>query len=114
MLPKMNLGKGPNEESIAWYLFIWGMFSIMMFIGTLKSSPWSLVFVFFLVVVLFFLLAAENWTGNINLGKAAGIVGIVCGSSAIYTASGEILNDVYGRTILPLFKRKPPAPKKKE
>lgn len=78
-----------------------------MFVGTLKKSPWALVFVFFTVVILFFLLAAHNWTENKPLGKAAGIEGIICGLSAIYTAFGEILNEVYGRTIIPLGIRTP-------
>lgn len=107
MIPKLNLGAAPSADGLAWYLFIWGIFSTMMFVGTLKQAPWALVFVFFTVVILFFLLAAENWTENAKVGKAAGIEGIICGLSAIYTASGEVLNEIWGRTILPLGIRVP-------
>jgi succinate-acetate transporter protein len=112
ILPKMGYGTASSPESMGWYLFIWGVFSTCMFIGTLKKAPYALVFVFFTVVILFFLLAAHNWTESVPLGKAAGIEGVICGLSAIYTAFGEILNETYGRTILPLGVRTPPTVKK--
>ena len=31
-----------------------------------------------------------------------GYEGIVCGLSAIYTGLAQVLNEVYGRTVLPL------------
>jgi len=102
ILPNWNASAAANHESMAWYLFIWGVFSTCMFVGTLKKSPWALVIVFLTVVVLFFLLASYYWTLNPDVLKAAGIEGIICGLSAIYTAFGEILNETYGRTILPL------------
>ncbi len=107
MLPKMGLADATNPEGMAFYLFIWGVFSTCMFIGTLKKAPYALVFVFFTVVILFFMLASHYWTESVKLGKAAGIEGVICGLSAIYTAFGEILNETYGRTILPLGVRAP-------
>jgi succinate-acetate transporter protein len=32
----------------------------------------------------------------------AGYEGIVCGSSAFYLAIAEVLNEVYGKTLLPV------------
>jgi uncharacterized protein len=78
-----------------------------MFIGTLKKAPYALVFVFFTVVILFFLLAAHYWSESAKVLHAAGIEGVICGLSAIYVAFGEILNEVYGRTIIPLGVRVP-------
>lgn len=107
IIPKMGYGTASDANSLAWYLFIWGIFSTCMFVATLKKAPIALSFVFFTVVLLFMLLAAHNWTESANLGKAAGIEGVICGLSAIYTAFGEILNETYGRTILPLGIRTP-------
>lgn len=107
MLPKMGVATATDPTAMGCYLFIWGVFSTCMFIGTLKKAPWALAFVFFTVVVLFFLLAAHYWTESEKLGKAAGIEGIICGLSALYVAFGEILNEVYGRTMIPLGIRVP-------
>ena len=52
--------------------------------------------------MLFFLLAAKDFTGNAALGTFAGFEGIFCGSSAIYLAMAEVLNEKFGRTILPI------------
>ena len=107
MLPKTGYATATNESGMAFYLFIWGIFSLFLFIGTLKKAPWALVFVFFTVFVLFFLLAAHFWSESPTVLKAAGIEGIICGLAAIYTAFGEMLNEIYGQTILPLGTRSP-------
>jgi succinate-acetate transporter protein len=72
-----------------------------MFIGTLKANR-ALQFVFGSLVVLLWLLAVRDWFGNETIGKIAGWEGIVCGSSAIYLAMAEVLNEKFGRTVLPI------------
>ena len=106
-LPKMGIVAATDPMGMAFYLFIWGCFSLCMFIGTWKKSPYALVFVFFTVVILFWLLAAHYWSESEKVGQAAGIEGVICGLSAIYVAFGEILNETYGRTIIPLGVRVP-------
>ena len=96
-----------DGTALGCYMFIWGVFSTMMFIGTiLKRAPWALTFVFFTVWVLFYLLAAHFWSENKKVLQAAGIEGVICGLSAIYLACAEVLNSVAGRTILPIGPRK--------
>ena len=34
--------------------------------------------------------------------KIAGYEGIICGLSAVYLAMAEVMNETYGRTILPI------------
>ena len=102
VIPKMGYGAAPDDMSMAFYLFIWGIFSFGMWVATLKKAPIALCFVFFTVWVLFFLLASAHWTKDKKCEQAAGIEGIICGLSAIYVAFGEILNDTYGRIIIPL------------
>jgi hypothetical protein len=72
-----------------------------MFIGTLRLNV-ALQFVFGSLTVLFFLLALGDYTGNTALKHFTGYEGIVCGASAIYTGIAQVLNEVYGKTILPL------------
>jgi hypothetical protein len=54
------------------------------------------------LALLFFLLALGDITGSPAVTRLAGYEGIFCGFSAIYTALAQVLNEVYGTTILPL------------
>ena len=80
----------------------WGVFTAVMFIGTLYLSR-ALQIVFGSLTVLFFLLAIENFT-NASTGfkHAVGWEGILCGASAIYTGLAQVLNELAGRAVLPL------------
>lgn len=65
-LPKM--GFIPEDStSMAAYLAIWGVFTLCMFLGTLKLNR-ALQVIFGSLTVLFFLLAAHKATGNHTLG----------------------------------------------
>ena len=87
---------------MAAYFFMWGLFTFIMFFGTLKANR-AVQFVFMSLAILFFLLTVHELTGNVTLGIITGYEGIICGLSAVYTALAEVLNEVYGKTVLPLF-----------
>jgi succinate-acetate transporter protein len=59
-------------------------------------------FVFLSLTVLFWLLAWRDWSGSTTIGTIAGWEGIACGASAFYLAMAEVLNEVHGRTVLPV------------
>lgn len=103
LLPKTSMGAAlkSSETAVGCYLFMWGLFTLCMFFGTLKLSR-TLQVVFGTLTVLFFLLAISDFTGNAQLRIIAGYEGIVCGMAAFYGSVGIILNDVYGKTVLPL------------
>jgi succinate-acetate transporter protein len=92
-----------DNTAMAAYFFMWGLFTLVMFFGTLKANR-ALQFVFMSLVVLFFLLTAHRLTGDATLLKITGWEGIICGASAVYTGLAEVLNEVYGRTVVPLGK----------
>ena len=91
----------PDDTAMAAYFFMWGMFTLLMFFGTLKANR-AVQFVFASLVVLFFLLTTYRLTGNVDLLMITGIEGIICGASAIYTGIAEVLNEVHNKTVLPL------------
>lgn len=101
LAPGKGWGEATTEGFMGWYFFFWGLFTLIMFIGTLRINR-SLQVVFITLVVLFWLLAIRDWTGSEVVGKIAGWEGIICGLSAIYGAAAQILNEVYGKVILPL------------
>ncbi|WP_440956745.1 acetate uptake transporter [Methanosarcina sp. Mfa9] len=108
LIPKLEvlLGVGfaklaPTPTAFAAYLFMWGLFTFFMFIGTLKANR-ALQVVFLTLTILFFLLAAGNYLGSAAILRIAGFEGILCGFSAIYAALGQVLNEMYGKTVFPL------------
>jgi uncharacterized protein len=58
--------------------------------------------VFGTLVVLFFLLAVAEFTQSPLIRTFAGYEGIVCGLLAMYTSFAQVLNEVYGKKVLPL------------
>ena len=101
ILPKLGLAEATPHAFMAWYLIMWGLFTGFMFIGTLRGN-FVLKFIFASLTVLFFLLAARDFTGSKLIGTIAGFEGIICGLSAIYLAMAEVINEQFGRTVLPI------------
>lgn len=103
-LPKMGF-VADNGTSMAAYLVVWGIFTLFMFIGTLRLSR-ALQIIFGSATVLIFMLAYGKATGNEEVIRLAGFEGIFCGASAMYGGLAQILNELYGRTVMPLGARK--------
>lgn len=101
VFPALGWGTKPSNGSMAAYLFMWGLFTGLMLLGTLRLNR-GLQVIFFTLTILFWLLALGDITGNIIITRIAGYEGIFCGLSAIYVAIAEVLNEVYGRVILPI------------
>jgi len=104
LLPKNLTGvNAPTSGSFAAYFFIWGLFTFVMFFGTLKTNR-ALQFVFMSLAILFFLLTARELTGNSTIATITGYEGIICGLSAVYLALAEVLNDAHKKTMVPIGK----------
>jgi succinate-acetate transporter protein len=101
-LPKADPTWKTTEGALATYLAIWGLFTFGLFIGSLRLSR-AVQFVFGTLVILFALLAIGDFT---EAGPAfkhfTGFEGIFCGLAAFYTGLAQVLNEMYGKTILPL------------
>jgi len=100
VLPKLGMADATPASFMGWYLAVWGIFSVFMTIGTLKSSK-VLTFVFVTLDILFLLLAIRDWTGNELIGHIAGFEGIVCGAAALYLAMAEMIHEKLGTKLLP-------------
>ncbi len=101
IMPKLGLGTAPTAVPMATYLVLWGGFTAVMFVGTLRINR-ALQSVFATLAVLFFLLAIGDVTGSAAIKIVAGYEGILCGGLAIYTGLAQVLNEVYGRIVAPL------------
>lgn len=101
ILPKTGYIQAPDDSSMTAYLVMWGVFTGVLFVGTLKMNR-ALQVVFGSLTVLFFLLAAGDATGNHIIKIIAGYEGIFCGISALYAGLAQVINEVYGKTVAPL------------
>ena len=104
----LPMASKPPVDFVAWYLFIWGLFTFFMFLATLKKD-YTIRFIFLSLSVLFWLLALRDWlaafemeTAQNVVGKIAGWEGIVCGCSAMYYAMAQVINEEWGRSVLPI------------
>jgi succinate-acetate transporter protein len=100
VLPKLGL-QAPNGASMAAYLAMWGLFTAVLFVATLRLNR-ALQVVFGTLTVLFALLAVARATGCEGIARIAGYEGIVCGLSAMYAGLAQVLNEVYGTIVWPL------------
>ena len=102
VLAKLGWGAASNDTAMAAYLAMWGLFTAVMFIGTLRLNR-ALQVVFGTLAILFFLLAYGDYTSaSAGFKHFTGYEGIVCGFSAIYTGLAQVLNELFGKTVLPL------------
>jgi succinate-acetate transporter protein len=95
------LDLGATSTALGYYLLAWGLFTVLMFVGTLRINR-SLQTVFLSLTILFVLLALGEWTGNETITKIAGWEGIFVGLSAVYGSIAQVWNELYGRVILPI------------
>ena len=101
VLPKLGWAPAPSAPSMTAFLGFWGLFTLLLFVGTLKLNR-ALQVVFATLTILFALLAWGEASGNPAVKTIAGYEGLVCGASAIYTGIAQIWNDLFGKKVLPL------------
>jgi succinate-acetate transporter protein len=86
-------------DGLAAILAAWGLFTALMFVGTLRLNR-ALQAVFGTLTLLFFLLAAGEYSTTVH--RIAGWEGILCAATAIYAGWAILVNEVWGRPALPL------------
>lgn len=101
VMPKLGLATAPDKMAMVAYLTMWGLFTSVLFICTLRLNR-ALQVVFASLTVLFFLLAIADYTGSSTIKQIAGFEGVFCGLSAIYAALAQVLNEVYGKVVAPI------------
>jgi len=105
ILPGSTLFTGlnaPSNTAMAAYFFMWGIFTLAMFFGTLKANR-ALQFVFMSLAILFFLLTTRELLGNPQwFNTICGIEGVIVGASAVYLGIAEVLNEAHKKTVLPI------------
>ncbi|MDP4985082.1 acetate uptake transporter [Pseudoalteromonas tunicata] len=101
ILPKLGVAQATPAAYMGCYLFMWGVFTLFMTCATVHFNRVKQA-IFAGLTFLFFLLAARDFTGSELIGVIAAYEGIVVGSLAIYLAMATVINEQFGRTVLPI------------
>jgi len=92
---------GVPAAFVGWWLFMWGVFTFIMWLGSLALNR-AVQLIFLALWITFFLLAAGEWTANAGLHAAGGYVGLLTAVLAFYLAAADVINETHGRTMLPV------------
>lgn len=101
VMPKLGWAPAATAGGMIAYFAMWALFTFLLFIGTLRLNR-GLQVVFASLTLLFLLLIAGEVTGNAGVKMITGYEGILCGLSAIYTGMAQVLNETYGKVVLPI------------
>lgn len=101
VMPDMGMMAPVTGNGMVAYLGIWGAFTCLLFIATLKLNR-ALQLIFATLILLFLLLTIGQLTGSSSVTRLGGYIGLVCGAAAIYTAIAVLLNEVFDREVLPI------------
>ncbi|MDP1719623.1 MAG: acetate uptake transporter [Candidatus Nanopelagicaceae bacterium] len=92
-----------TSVGVGWYLIIWMVFTIGLLIASVVA-PSMLTVILGLTVILLGSLGLGSITGNTALGRFGGYEGVLTGALAIYLAFAFLINEMYGKTVLPIGK----------
>lgn len=99
-------GKVP-AAFVGWYLFVWGVFTFYMWIASLRTNR-ALQLIFLALWITFLLLAIGEWSGATGFTHVGGYTGLVTALLAAYLSAAEVINDTWGRTVIPVGLRPEP------
>lgn len=88
------------QHALGLYLITWGIFTLYMFVASLRMSV-PLAIIFALLAATFFLLGVGDATESESLVKAGGFVGIATAIAAWYASFATVTKETFGRKVLP-------------
>jgi succinate-acetate transporter protein len=92
-----------TPHGVSAYLWMWAIFTIYMFVASLRTTG-AVAVVFFLLAITFVLLAwGDMGSGHTSIHKAGGWVGLATAIAAWYASFAAVMNSTWGRVVLPVF-----------
>ena len=93
-------------EAQGWFFISWAIFTVIMFVGTFGINMGLVVTFAGLLATLVLLGIGDLLGGPEGAGRplvlAGGYVGLATAFAAWYVAAADVINDTFGRTILPV------------
>jgi succinate-acetate transporter protein len=88
-----------SATDIGWFLVAWTLFTVILWLGAIRIHA-AMAWTFTLLLIGFVLLDVGHF-GFPICNKLAGFELMLCAFGAWYMMASIILNDVYGRVVLP-------------
>lgn len=89
-----------KEAGVGWYLVAWGLFTVVMWVASLRTTT-VLALLFTLLAATFFLLGAGDVTHTEGLTRVGGYLGLVTAAVAWYACLAGVSASTFGRAVLP-------------
>jgi succinate-acetate transporter protein len=89
-----------KEAGVGWYLVAWGLFTVVMWVASLRTTA-VLALLFTLLAATFFLLGAGDVMHTEGLTRAGGYLGLVTAAVAWYACLAGVSASTFGRAVLP-------------
>jgi succinate-acetate transporter protein len=96
-VPKADAG-----HAVGLYLIAWGIFTLYMFVASLRTTA-AIATVFALLTATFFLLGIGNAGAHDTIVHIGGWVGLATAAAAWYASFAAVTNSTFGRTVLPVM-----------
>ncbi len=88
-------------HAIGLYLIGWGIFTLYMFVASLRTTG-AVAAVFALLTITFFLLGIGDAGAHENVTHWGGYFGLATAAAAWYASFAAVTNSTFGRTVLPV------------
>jgi len=95
-VPKADAG-----HAIGLYLIAWGIFTLYMFVASLRTTA-AIAAVFGLLTLTFFALGIGNAGGHTNVVHLGGWLGLATAAAAWYASFAAVTNSTFRRAVLPV------------
>lgn len=92
-----------SPQEVGYYLLGWALYTAIMFVASFRVH--TAMSITFGTLLLGFILLVLGHFGNPIMNVVAGYELIVCALSAWYMMAGIIVNDLAGKTVLPMGKK---------
>jgi succinate-acetate transporter protein len=88
--------------AIGLFLIAWGIFTLYMFVASLRTTA-AVSLVFLLLTITFFLLGIGESGGHTGMVEIGGWAGLLTAAAAWYASFAAVVNSTFGRTVLPVM-----------
>ena len=89
-----------RATAVGWYLIAWGLFTVVMWVASLRTTA-ALALLFTLLSATFFVLGAGDVAHSEGLTTIGGYLGLATAAVAWYACLAGVSASTFGRAVLP-------------